>query len=123
MKVVRKMGKHYYTKQGSISDHFFSNAFIVPVVYFFYPETAYRSLEEMDSIFHKTDSIFSAVRIANEEPRRYGKRGELLIDYAQTEEHRQRASRSAHEKGFMHNNENVNSDSQVETGMVTEVSQ
>ena len=35
------------------------NAFIFPVVYFFYPETAYRSLEEMDTIFHKTSSIFS----------------------------------------------------------------
>ncbi|KAH7313008.1 general substrate transporter, partial [Rhexocercosporidium sp. MPI-PUGE-AT-0058] len=30
------------------------NAFIFPVVYFFYPETAYRSLEEMDNIFLKT---------------------------------------------------------------------
>ena len=27
------------------------NAFIVPCVYFFYPETAYRSLEEMDVVF------------------------------------------------------------------------
>ncbi|KAK8066730.1 hypothetical protein PG997_013477 [Apiospora hydei] len=27
------------------------NAFMVPSVYFFYPETAYRSLEEMDAIF------------------------------------------------------------------------
>lgn len=63
------------------------NAFIVPVVYFFYPETAYRSLEEMDSIFHKTKSIWSVVRVANEEPRRYGKNGELLINYAETDEH------------------------------------
>jgi hypothetical protein len=31
------------------------NAFIVPCVYFCYPETAYRSLEEMDNIFHKVD--------------------------------------------------------------------
>jgi hypothetical protein len=30
------------------------NAFIFPVVYFFYPETAYRSLEEIDTIFRKT---------------------------------------------------------------------
>ena len=33
------------------TDTFTSNAFMFPVVYFFYPETAYRSLEEMDSIF------------------------------------------------------------------------
>ncbi|EFQ98600.1 sugar transporter STL1 [Nannizzia gypsea CBS 118893] len=67
------------------------NAFIVPVVYFFYPETAYRSLEEMDSIFRKTKSIFTVVKIAHETPRRYGKNGEVLIDYDETDEHRARA--------------------------------
>ncbi|EFX04559.1 major facilitator superfamily transporter monosaccharide [Grosmannia clavigera kw1407] len=64
------------------------NAFIVPCVYFFYPETAYRSLEEMDAIFHKVHGlrgILTVVRVAQEEPRRYGKNGELLIDYEQTE--------------------------------------
>lgn len=40
------------------------NAFIVPCVYFFYPETAYRSLEEMDEIFHKTTGYFDVVKIA-----------------------------------------------------------
>ncbi|PYI12309.1 MFS general substrate transporter [Aspergillus sclerotiicarbonarius CBS 121057] len=54
------------------------NAFIFPVVLFFYPETARRSLEEMDCIFHKTTSIFNVVKVANEEPHMYGKRGELL---------------------------------------------
>ncbi|KAL8662652.1 MAG: hypothetical protein Q9202_004517 [Teloschistes flavicans] len=67
-----------------------SNAFIFPVVYFFYPETAYRSLEEMDTIFRKCRSVFTVVKIAKEEPRRYGKSGELLIRYEETEEHRQR---------------------------------
>lgn len=47
------------------------NAFIFPVVYFFYPETAYRSLEEMDSIFRKTTSVFNVVKVAKMEPRRY----------------------------------------------------
>jgi hypothetical protein len=61
-----------------------SNAAIVPVVYFFYPETAYRSLEEMDTIFQKSTSVWDVVRVAKETPRRYGKRGEVLIDY---EEH------------------------------------
>lgn len=46
------------------------NAFIMPVVYFFYPETAYRSLEEMDTIFRKTSSIFNVVKVAKLEPRR-----------------------------------------------------
>lgn len=67
------------------------NAFMVPCVYFFYPETAYRSLEEMDSIFHKVrgwKGVFTVVHQAKIEPRRYGKNGELLIDYNETEEHR-----------------------------------
>ncbi|KAL2045291.1 hypothetical protein N7G274_002374 [Stereocaulon virgatum] len=68
------------------------NAAIIPAVYFFYPETAYRSLEEMDSIFHKTNNYFSVVKIARDEPRRYGKKGELLINYEETEEHQRRAS-------------------------------
>lgn len=71
---------------------FHSNAFIFPVVYFFYPETAYRSLEEMDSIFRKCRSYFTVVKIAHDEPRRYGKKGELLINYEDTEEHVRRAS-------------------------------
>jgi hypothetical protein len=64
-----------------------SNAFIVPVVYFFYPETAYRSLEEMDTIFRKTKNIFTVVWTAKHEPHRYGKTGEILIDYEDTGEH------------------------------------
>jgi hypothetical protein len=55
-----------------------SNAFIFPVVLFFYPETARRSLEEMDRIFRKTTSVFNVVKVANEEPHMYGKHGELL---------------------------------------------
>jgi len=67
------------------------NAFIFPVVYFFYPETAYRSLEEIDIIFRKTQrgwrGWFGVVWTAKNEPQRYGKHGELLIDYEATEEH------------------------------------
>lgn len=59
---------------------------------FFYPETAYRSLEEMDSIFAKTKSIFSVVRVAKEEPRRFGKNGETLIGYEETDMARRRSS-------------------------------
>ena len=74
------------------------NAFIVPTVYFFYPETAYRSLEEMDAIFRKTSATYGngflswikVVKVAREEPRRYGKKGELLIKYEETEEFRER---------------------------------
>ncbi|KAG0652588.1 Sugar transporter STL1 [Hyphodiscus hymeniophilus] len=74
------------------------NAFIIPVVYFFYPETAYRSLEEIDTIFRKTTGWFSVVSTARNEPLRYGKHGELLIDYEQTPEHMMR-TRSATSHG------------------------
>ncbi|KAF6789367.1 sugar transporter stl1 [Colletotrichum musicola] len=61
------------------------NAFIVPCVYFFFPETAYRSLEEMDSIFSKVGTgwkgAFTVIGQAEREPRRYGNNGELLIHY------------------------------------------
>ncbi|KAI2470834.1 general substrate transporter [Annulohypoxylon bovei var. microspora] len=74
------------------------NAFIVPTVYFFFPETAYRSLEEMDSIFHKVhgaQGYFSVVHVAEMEPRRYGKNGELLIAYEETDEHKAHVTRPA----------------------------
>ncbi|KAM0478175.1 hypothetical protein ACHAPX_005364 [Trichoderma viride] len=65
------------------------NAFIVPCVYFFFPETAYRSLEEMDTIFQKVKGFrgaFDVVHQARVEPRRYGKNGELLIAVDELEE-------------------------------------
>ncbi|KAL4811357.1 general substrate transporter [Aspergillus unguis] len=62
------------------------NAFIFPVTYFFYPETAYRSLEEMDRIFRKTKSIFTLVKTAKEEPHMYGKKGELLRQLSDVED-------------------------------------
>lgn len=64
------------------------NAAIVPSVYFFFPETAGRSLEEMDEIFHKTTNPFNCVKIAKELPHRFDRRGNLLIDYQDTEEAR-----------------------------------
>jgi len=47
----------------------------------------------MDSIFrkcHGSAGWFTVVKIARDEPRRYGKNGELLIAYDETEEHQQR---------------------------------
>ncbi|KAG6042187.1 hypothetical protein E4U41_003933 [Claviceps citrina] len=58
------------------------NALMIPSVYFFFPETAYRSLEEMDTIFqnvHGWRGAFQVVHQARIEPRRYGKNGELLL--------------------------------------------
>ncbi|KAH8664245.1 hypothetical protein BX600DRAFT_436805 [Xylariales sp. PMI_506] len=95
------------------------NAFMVPCVYFFYPETAYRSLEEMDAIFHKVkggaSGYLSVVGIARDEPRRYGKHGELLIDYEKTEEHK------AHtHHGEFQRSGSTASDSEARTGGVLE---
>lgn len=47
----------------------------------------------MDSIFrkcHGASGWLSVVKVARDEPRRYGKNGELLIAYDETEEHQQR---------------------------------
>jgi hypothetical protein len=68
------------------------NAVMLPIVFFFYPETAYRSLEEMDTIFHKTKNVFTVVWTAKNEPRRYGKHGEVLIEYEDTGEAQRRRS-------------------------------
>lgn len=39
----------------------------------------------MDQIFLKTSSIFNLVDVARNEPRRFGNRGELLVEYAEHE--------------------------------------
>ena len=52
----------------------------------------------MDAIFRKTSTTYGngfwswvkVVKVAREEPRRYGQNGELLISYQETEEHRVR---------------------------------
>ncbi|KAI9658172.1 MAG: hypothetical protein M1831_004019 [Alyxoria varia] len=74
------------------------NALIFPTVYYFYPETAYRSLEEMDTIFHKSTSIFNVVEVARREPRRYDKEGKLIIAYEETDEARRHSSMAAERK-------------------------
>ncbi|MCJ1477906.1 hypothetical protein MMC13_006580 [Lambiella insularis] len=73
------------------------NAFIIPVVYFFYPETAYRSLEEMDAIFRKSTGWCDVVKVSKEEPRWHGKDGRLMINYEETNAHRNMSVVSAKE--------------------------
>jgi hypothetical protein len=50
-------------------------------VYYFYPETRYRSLEEMDAIFKKSTNVFNVVTISVKEPYRYDKHGQLKPEY------------------------------------------
>jgi hypothetical protein len=69
------------------------------VFHFFYHETAYRSLEEMDVLFNKVDGAagyLAVPGVARDEPRRYGKNGELLIDYEATEEYKAHVVVSTH---------------------------
>ena len=48
------------------------NAAIVPTVYFFFPETSGRSLEEIDEIFMRSKSIWDPPKIARTLPRLHG---------------------------------------------------
>jgi hypothetical protein len=72
-----------------------TNFAIIPIIYFFYPETAFRSLEEVDVIFFLADEApgnpwLNAVRISLHEPLWFGKKGENRIgfDYANSSWHR-----------------------------------
>jgi len=58
-----------------------NGALILPVTYFFFPETRYRSLEEMDGIFKKATNVFDVVSISVKEPYRYDKHGQLKPEY------------------------------------------
>lgn len=45
------------------------NAACVPTIYFFFPETTGRSLEEIDDIFLSSESVFDTVRVAKSLPK------------------------------------------------------
>lgn len=63
-----------------------------PSVYFFFPETRYRSLEEMDAIFKKSTNVFNAVSISVKEPYRYDKHGQLKPEYLEEAARRESAT-------------------------------
>lgn len=65
---------------------------MVPSVYFFFPETRYRSLEEMDAIFKKSTNVFNAVTISVKEPYRYDKHGQLKPEYLEEAVRRESAT-------------------------------
>lgn len=67
---------------------------MVPSVYFFFPETKLRSLEEMDGIFKKSSNVFDAVSISLKEPYRYDKHGQLKPEYLEEAEHREYQEKS-----------------------------
>jgi MFS family permease len=59
--------------------YFGLNALFVPIIYFFFPETSGRSLEEIDQIFESSTSIFDTVSAAKKLPKRH------LAEYLQEE--------------------------------------
>lgn len=64
------------------------NFVIVPSIYFFYPETGSRSLEEIDLLFESATTQgnpwFSVVKIAKQEPRWFDVGGEKTEAYSST---------------------------------------
>lgn len=68
------------------------NLAIVPVIYFFYPETGFRSLEEIDVIFynanHQPKPSLNVVKIAADEPLWYGKEGDEPFLYEDSDWHK-----------------------------------
>ncbi|QIX00627.1 hypothetical protein AMS68_006144 [Peltaster fructicola] len=70
-----------------------TNFVIIPVIYFFYPETGYRCLEEIDVIFH-TASLspnpwLNVRKIAAKQPLWYGRAGDEPFSYEQSDWHQQ----------------------------------
>lgn len=75
-----------------------------PCVYFFFPETKLRSLEEMDSIFKKSSNVFDVVPISIKEPYRFDKHGKLKAEYIEEAEHHEYHDKSHHNSSGEENN-------------------
>ncbi|KAF1848965.1 uncharacterized protein K460DRAFT_259426, partial [Cucurbitaria berberidis CBS 394.84] len=70
-----------------------TNFAIIPLVYYFYPETAFRSLEEVDVIFQLANDApgnpwLNAVRFSKSEPLWFGQRGEKGFNYGDSSWHK-----------------------------------
>lgn len=70
----------------------------------------------MDTIFHKTTSVFNCVSVARNEPRRYGKNGEVLINYEETDEAEVRRHSVASQGGRGVKREAVGTEMKMESG-------
>ena len=65
------------------------NAVFIPIIYFLYPETGGRSLEEIDLIFkaanEKGNPWFSVVKVAKQEPKWFDRNGDPTDSYGGSE--------------------------------------
>lgn len=70
---------------------FFSNFLAVPLIYYLYPETGFRSLEEVDVLFHaasqQPNPWLNVRKLFANEPLWYSKDGEESFDYEGSEWH------------------------------------
>lgn len=73
------------------------NLACVPIVYWFYPETNGRTLEEIDEIFVKSKNIFDPVKVAKRMPRRQV--GQVLADETEKEQAIERIENTDLEQG------------------------
>lgn len=71
-------------------------ATFVPIVYWFYPEVAGRSLEEIDAIFLESKTIFDCVGVARRMPRTRLADMPIQISGEEKGEKRQYAEVAAH---------------------------
>ena len=78
-----------------------TNFCIVPTIYFFYPETGYRSLEEVDLLFSEASKSkvpwLTVVSEARKEPMWFDENGEYTSSYITSEE--ERLSQEKHKHG------------------------
>jgi hypothetical protein len=83
-----------------------TNLAIIPLIFFFYPETAFRSLEEVDVIFALADEMpgntwLNVVHVSKSEPLWFGQRGEKRaeFDYENSHWHRKLMDSSSGNSG------------------------
>jgi hypothetical protein len=83
-----------------------TNLAIIPLIFFFYPETAFRSLEEVDVIFALADEMpgntwLNVVHVSKSEPLWFGQRGEKRaeFDYENSHWHRRLMDSSSGNSG------------------------
>lgn len=75
----------------------------IPLVYFFYPETGCRSLEEVDVLFHHATQAgkpwTSVVKVAKREPLWYGRDGEEPFMYEESDWHKHAVNSRSSDEG------------------------